>query len=126
MACDVLDAVVAGEAFVEDGEVGVDEVRDGKVFFEEVAEEALGFANHRFLKHGVELGEEFFGGRGEFDFPKSEPLAGEVFEEAFALGVGEHALDLRVTDFRIGEFSSGGEVEKFLVGHGGPEEVGEL
>lgn len=91
-----------------------------------MAEEAFGLADHRFLKHGVELGEEFFGGRGEFDFTKSEPLAGEVLEEAFVLGMGEHALDLGVTDFGVAELPGRGKVEEFLVGHGGPEKVGEL
>ena len=31
-----------------------------------------------------------------------------------------------MADFGVGEFSPGGEVEEFLVGHGGPKEVGEL
>ena len=126
VARDAGDVVVEGEAFVEDGEVGVDEVGNGEVFFEEVGEEAFGFANHRFLEHGVEFGEELGGGGGEFDLTKSEPLAGEVFDEAFAFGRVEHALDLGVTDVWVGEFALGSEVEEFLVGHGGPKKVGEL
>ena len=120
------DAVVTGEAFVEDGEIGVDEVGDGKVVFEEVAEEAFGFPDHRLLEHGVEFGEEFFGRRGEFDLAKAEPLTGEVFEEAFASGIVEHAFDLGVTDPGVGEFAGSGEVKELLVGHGGPQEIGEL
>ena len=55
---------------------------------------------------------------------KRPPL--EVFEEAFAFGIVEHAFDLGVADPGVGEFAGSGEVKELLVGHGGPQEIGEL
>ena len=56
----------------------------GRSFSSDVAEESPGFTEHRFLEHGVEFGVEFFIGRGELYLAELEPLAGEVFNEAFA------------------------------------------
>ncbi len=78
MADDAFDGVVPGDAFVEDGEVRVDEVHHAQIVLEQMAEEATRFAEHGFLKQGIKLGVKFFVGRGEFDLSEVQPLAGEV------------------------------------------------
>ncbi len=123
VSLDAGDVVVVCESFVEDGEVGIDEIEDGEVVPEDVVEEAACFGEHGFLEKFVEFGEESSVGRGEFDVAEVEPLAGEVFDEAGDTWVFDHAFDLLSDDFGIGEFVLFGEFEELVIGHGGPEEV---
>ena len=57
-AFDAVDAVVLGEAVVDEGEVGVEEVEDAAVLAEDVVEEQLGLFLHRGAEVFVEVGEE--------------------------------------------------------------------
>ena len=50
-------AIVLGEPFVHEGEVGGEEVQDVAVFLEHGLEEQLGFLAHRAPELFVELGE---------------------------------------------------------------------
>ena len=122
VAFDAGEVVVFSEAFVGEGVVGVEEVEDGEVFFDEVGEEGFGFAPEVRLDF-VEVFEAGVVGVEVFEVAKLEPLAGEVFGEGFGAPVGEHAID---GGGEAGaEFGFGGELEEFFVWRSGPEEVGE-
>ncbi len=121
VAFDAGEVVVFGEAFVGEGVVGVEEVEDGEVFFDEVGEEGFGFAPEVRLDF-VEVFEAGVVGVEVFEVAKLEPLAGEVFGEGLGTPVGEHAVD---GGGEVGtEFGFGGELEEFFVWRSGPEEVG--
>lgn len=122
VAGDAGDAVVAGEGFVEVGEVGVDEVEDAAVVADDGFDEQGGLAEHVVAEGVVELGEEFGVGGEEFEIAKLEPLAGEVLDESGGFRALKHAFDLGIELFA--ELALAGEGEEFVVWKAAPEKVG--
>lgn len=124
VAVDAFDAVVAGEALVEEGEAGVEEVEGAEVVVEDFGEEVFGFGDEGAFEVVVVFGEEFFVGGEAADETGLEPLADEVFDEARGLAVGDHAADLFGEDVGLGEGAIFGAGEEFVVGEAAPKEVG--
>ena len=56
---------------------------------------------------------------------QAEPLVTEVPGQPAELGVLAHARDLLLEDLGPEQLAVGSEVEQLIVGHGGPEEIGE-
>lgn len=56
-AFDAWDAVVAGEALIEEGVGGINQIEDAAVVTDECCEEELGLLLHGFAEGLVELGE---------------------------------------------------------------------
>lgn len=68
--------VVIGEALVEEGEVGVDEIADGEIVVDEMLEEHPGLEEGRFGEEIVQIvvGVEFGVGGIEVDLAEVEPV----------------------------------------------------
>ena len=81
---DARDAVVLGQALVEDRPVGVHEIGQRQIFLQHFAEEAVRLLQHRVAEHLVELGILPHVGLGEVDVAQVEPLAGEVLARTAA------------------------------------------
>ena len=56
---------------------------------------------------------------------RSSPLGGEAVAEGSGARVGEETADFGQVDLVFEEIAGGGFLEEDVVGHGGPEEVGE-
>ena len=109
-----------GEAFVEVGVVGAEEVEGGAVFANEAIDEEAGFGLEGGGEGGVEIGEELFVGFDGLEGAEAEPLGGEVVHEGGGARVGEHAADFAFEG--LGVVQIGGGVEEGFVGDGAPEE----
>ncbi len=122
---DVGDFVVLGEALVEEGVVGAEEFGDGAVFAEDVCEEEFSLAAHGLAEVVVEIDEAAGVGGDGVEAAEVEPLGGEVGDEVFGAGVGEHAPDVRGEDGGLRESAALGGGEEGFVGETAPEEEGE-
>ena len=117
--------VVVGQVLVYEGEVGVDEVGDGEVFFDEVFGEERGFALHVGLKVFVVVRFEDVAGRGHVaEGTKIEPGFEEGGDELLREWVVEESFGLLAENFWFGERAVVSEGAKFLVRGCGPKEVG--
>ena len=94
LAGDPLDAVVLGEATIEEGEVRIDQVADAQVLRDEFGQEELRLTGHRLAEPAVVLGIERLVGRRRVHLVEPERLTGEVLDEPFALRIVEHPVDL--------------------------------
>ena len=118
------EAVVVGDGFVDDDEVGLDQVADGEVVAEQVADELDGLLAQVSAVVAGEFGEAFAVRFEDAELIEAEPLGGELAGEAGEAGVGDEAGDLGVE--LLAQGARGGEAEGGLVGRAVPEEVGEL
>src|SRR5262249_986150 len=121
LAGDSFNAVVPGQALVDEAEVGIDQVQDATVFPHDGLEEQLGLAEHGRAQLVVETGEDpgIWGDQGEI--AGREPLAGEAVYERRRLRVIEHPPHLRL---QVGpQLALLGEAEQLVVRHAAPEEV---
>ena len=118
---DVRDAVVPGEAFVEERVVRREEIRHGAVLTQDALHKELRLAAHRLAEVVVEINEAPGVGGGGGEGAEVKPLRGEVGHEIRGARVGEHPPNLR------GEAGGGGEIPAFgggeqrLVGEAAPE-----
>jgi hypothetical protein len=126
-AFDVGEAVVDGEAFVEVGEIGVDEVAGGEIGAEHFLEVEVGLGDGGFDERIVEVVVvvERGGGGGVLDFPEVEPVIEEGLAEAGGARIGEQALGLGAEDLGADEFAAVGAGAEGGVGRRVPEEEGE-
>src|SRR5947208_1020935 len=81
--------------------------------------------HHRRLEDVIILRIERAIRRSGVDGAEAEPLADEVFGEGLRPGIAQHALDLLAEYARLTQPVLRGKLEKRLVRHGTPEEVGE-
>jgi len=121
-AVDAGDIVVAGEAFVEEGVIGLEEGAEGAVFAEDAVEEEFGFLAEGLAEVVVEVAEEVAAGEDGVDVAEAEPLSGEVGGEVFRTGVGEEAAGLAFEFGGLAELALGGGEEEFVVRDAAPEE----
>ena len=124
-ALDAGDAVVLGEAFVEHGEVAVQDVPHAEVVPEQFLEEVLRLGDHGLLQVLLELGVELGVGLGEVDVAEVEPATEQVAGEARRLGRSEEALGLGSQHGRVMQFPLRGERGQFVIGRGAPKAVAE-
>ena len=124
-ALDSGDAVVFCEFAVEEAEVGGEEFFEGEILVEEVGEEVLGFDSHSVSEIVAVVVSEVGRRWHSSDVVKFEPDADKVANKAFCFWVSEHAVNLGAEDVGLGERFASGELEKFVVGHRGPEKIGE-
>ena len=83
------ESVVLGEAFVKEGEVGVDEIADGEIFLNEVGEKEACFAEGGLGEEVIEIvvRVEFGVGRVGVDLAEIEPGIEKGIDESFGTRV---------------------------------------
>ena len=123
IAGDTRDAVVTGEAFVQERKAAIKEVEDGAVFSEYGGEELFGFDAHVGGEFAGEGGEDGWVWLKDGEVPGLEPLGGEAFGEGTGFGVGEQSAGL-IGESGVELVGIGLPVE-FGVGEGAPKEVGQ-
>ena len=99
-APDVGDAVVTGEPFVHEREIGVDQVEQAPILADDRAEEHLGFAPERLAQVVVEILRVGLHAR---QLTQVQPLSGEVADQRVGLRIGQHPPDLPFELLRIAE-----------------------
>lgn len=109
-AVDIGDTVVTGQAFVEEGVVGGEEVGDTPVFAEDTAEEELGFRAQGLTEIVVKIDEETLVGRDRFQSPQVKPLGGKIGHQILRPWIGQHPARLLFENF--------GPVQFVAFGHG--------
>ncbi len=119
------DAVERGQAMVQEGVVGGEEIGDGTVIANDGLKEELGFLLHVAAQFGSEFRELRGIGLEAFEVARLEPLAAEVFDQSARFGIEQHAVDLRVENFGIAEAVLRGELEELVVGQAAPQEIRE-
>ena len=114
-----------GEALVQEGVTGGEEIGHVSVTLKDTFDEEFGFLSESLAQVVVEIGVGADVGREGFQVAEVEPLAGEVGDEGAGFGVGQHAAGLGL-ELRGGVEAlllSGGE--ELVVGNAAPEEEGE-
>ena len=78
---DAGDAVVPGQALVDEAEIGVEEIEHAAVLAQHGLEEQFGLADHRRAQLLVEVGKHLRVGVDVGQLPQRQPLPGEVLHE---------------------------------------------
>ena len=97
-ACDV---VVLREPFVQEREIGSQQLRDRSVLTDHRVEEQLGFLLHGLPKRIVERQRERISRADRRNVPNEQPLACEVFRQGDRARIGDHASNLPLEHHRI-------------------------
>ena len=122
IARDTFDAVVAGEPFVDERVVGVQQLEDVAVLADHAAEHEFGFLLERLAQVVVELAA--FGLRGG-ELPQMQPLGREVVDQRARLRVREHSFHLALDFAGLAQPLLGGRLQQLIIGHAAPDEEGE-
>ena len=96
---------------------------DAEVFLDEMSEEEPRFGQHGPTQDVIVFRVQVLVWRGGVDQFQIQPLVKEFVDEPVAACVGEHAADLSVQCFYVGELSVTGKLKQFLIGRAAPEEV---
>ena len=124
-AFDAGDVVVPGEAVVQHGPIGVEEVGDVEVLCEDLGEEAAGLGEHGGLEGIVIFRIELLVGRGGVDVAQGQPLVGEVAHEALRAAIGEESVGLGAQGGGLQQRTGLGHPAEFVIRCGAPEHVAE-
>ena len=114
------------ELLVHEGVLGVDELGDGAVVLQQVAEEKTRLILHRGRQVlGVVEADHLARRRLRAEVAKVQPAVEEAVDEAVDAVVGEHAKDLFLQLGGLREAAGPGGGEQLVIGRGRPEGVGE-
>ncbi len=116
------NAVVFGQQFIQERVLAIDEVADGPVLAHHRFEEHARLGPHGILQFGSPFGEELGIGLHGVQAAGLQPLSAEVLRERRGLGVGDHALHLRVQYIRLVQLVGFAQAQQFVVGNGTPQE----
>ena len=122
VADDAGDAVVAGEPFVHERVIGGEQIPHGPVFADDVAEEEVGFAEHRRLELLVEVRVEPHVGIDLVQVLQPQPLRGKARGEDVRAAIAEHPPDLLFEDGGRGQAARFRQLHEFFIGPRSPEE----
>src|SRR5688572_5944359 len=122
-AVDTWDAVVPGQAFVDERVVGAQQLHRAAVLSQDVAEEQLRLAAERLADVVVEVGEHQQVGRDlRLEIAQLQPLPDEVTHQRIGTFVGDHAPYLRSQHARLTELPGDREIHQRLIGNAAPQE----
>ena len=122
---DACDAVMFGQALIEEGVAGVEELAERAILAQDGVEEEAGLLLHGVAQLGTPIGELLGIGFDHVEVAQFQPLAGEVIGERGGARVGEQALHLGIERGGGVELAALGEREQFVVRHPTPQEVAE-
>ncbi|HEY7389962.1 MAG TPA: hypothetical protein VH640_15705 [Bryobacteraceae bacterium] len=109
-----------GEAFVQEGVIGSEQIDYAAVFADDAFGEQVRFSEKGLAEVVIEIGEDLLIGRGGLQIPQIEPLAEEVLDERVGAAIGEHAPDLLLQHGWFVELAGGGKVEELVIGDAAP------
>src|SRR5262249_16166662 len=98
---DTGNMVVLRQSFVEEREIGRDEVRQAQVLAQQLVEKPVSLFDHRRLEHVIEFGVETNIRRCEVDIAQAQPLTDEVLRKRGRLRRVEQSLDLVTQYLRL-------------------------
>ena len=107
-----------GEAFVQEGKVGVDHIPRRQVFLQQLGEEQPRLGERGLDQRFVEIviGIECIGRRGGVVFPQLEPVIEKCVDETAGLRVVQQALGLGAKHLGPPQFAAGGAGAQRLIG----------
>ena len=111
-----------GQALVQEGVVGIQEIQRTAVLTDYAFEEHLRFRQHRGAKALIEIRIGGAVGLLRFQAAQMQPLAGEVGGQRLGLGIGQHARNLLLQNGRLAELALFGRHQQLFVGNAAPQE----
>ena len=124
-AIDAGHAVMLGQALVQVGVVGIQEVHDAAVFLHDAGEEHLGLGLHGGAQALVKVREDAAVRTLIVQLAQIQPLAGEILGQRPGARIGQHAGDLGLQHGRPGQLALLGDGDQLVVGDGAPQEEGQ-
>ena len=118
------NAVILGQALIQEGVVRGEDVLKWAVFADELREKRHGFLVEIATEFGRELGElRSIHTAVVRETVEGEPLSHELLRHGLCLWISEHALGLSSQDFRLQKAAIRSDLAKLPIGNGRPEEV---
>ena len=115
---------MAGESLVDVGLIAAQQFEHGTVVLNQRGGKARWLLEHGLFQRIIEFGEHLpIDGLALEEIAVLQPLAEELQREPADLGIFQHAANLGAQRAFVLQLSLGRQVEQFLVGHGGPEEI---
>ena len=105
-------------------EVRINEICDAEILVDQMCEELARFRQHGSSQYVVVLGVKIRIRSRRIDPIEVQPLIQKIVNEAFAALVRQHAADLFVECFWIGESSLTGKLKQLHIGRAAPQEIG--
>ena len=121
-AVDAGNAVVLGEALVQERVVGPQQVEHAAVLVDHAPDEPLRLLPHRLPQVVVEIGEEAAVRAQRREVAQPQPLPREVAGEVERARVGEHPARLPLELGGVAQLAAYRRVEQLVVGQAAPEE----
>ena len=121
---DLWNAVVLGEAFVDERVVGRQQIEQAAILADDARDEQFGLLHERRSQRFVERKDHRIWRRG-LDVAQMQPLPGEIRDERVGPRVGKHALHLLQQHRGISQPAPLREVEQLIVGNAAPQEKGQ-
>ncbi len=121
-AVNALDPVVLGQALIQEGVVRTQQVGDAPIVPHLTFDQELGLFRKGMAQVLVEIRIGRRVRRYPRDVAQEQPLAGEVLHQRLRAWIGQHALDLRLQDGRVGQAPALGNGEQLVVGNAAPQE----
>ena len=121
-AVDVRDAVVLGQALVQERVVRLQQVEHAAVLAQDALEQQLRLLAEGLPQVVVEVGEQAQVRGDRIQVAQVQPLAREVAHQALRARVGQHAADLPFEHLGLAQLAALGQVEQLVVRDAAPEE----
>ena len=122
LALHAVDAVMLGELFVDEREIGIEQVENAVVFADDRLEEQLALADHRLAKVAVEVGEH------AWDRARTAPAceASATARQIPAVNeadLGSSTIRLTCASRFARSWPFLGQIEQLIIGHAVPQEI---
>ena len=111
-----------GQAFVDEGVVGRQQIDGAAAFAQDAVEEQFGFPAERLAQVVVEIGKQLDDGQMYIQTAQPKPLSGEVLRKRSRSLVGEHSLHLTAKYAGLAQSTLLGDSQQFIVGNAAPQE----
>src|SRR5437763_1609119 len=125
IATDAGDAVMARQPLVQKREIGVEEIENAAVFLDDGFKEQFGLLEHGGAKSFVKAREKLRIRRSVFQAAQFQPLPGKIRDQGVRFAILEHAPHLCIQNRLFMQLALPGLLEKLVIGHAAPQEVGE-
>ncbi len=125
-AVHIRDAVVSGQTLVDERVVGGQQIDHVTVFAHDAVEEQLGLAQERLSQVVVEVGKRLGVRDNAPKIAELQPLAGEVGDQRFRLGIRQHPTYLPLEHRRGVQPALRCDGEQFVVRDAAPQEERQL
>ncbi len=121
-AVDVRDAVVLGQALVQERVVRLQQVEHAAILAQDALEQEFRLLSEGLPQVVVEVGEQAQVRSDRIQVAQVQPLAREVAHQASRARVGQHAADLSFEHLGLAQFAALSQVEQLVVRDAAPEE----